>query len=157
MFSYVLKIVGAISLVFVLALILTQKWWFNPYISRSSSFWQTFCLALISGLMLCVVPALLGSSDNDEFIFADFSEFLTYTGFCSLLITGGLAVFWRHTAKQEARARNEARNKEDARVHFALAMNSLREGNIDSAFREYQIVKELDENLASELYDQIFS
>lgn len=160
MFLYVLRIVGAMSLVFVIALIVTQKWWFNQTVSRSASFWQTFCLALISGLVLCVVPALLGSSDNDEFIFTDFSEFLAYAGFCTLLITAGVIVYWRHRAKEEVeevREKNEEKNKDDARAYFALAINYLTKGDIDSALRAYQNVEERDEVLASELYDQIFS
>lgn len=58
---------------------------------------------------------------------------------------------------EEARAKNEAKNKDDARAYFALAINHLTDGDIDSALREYQIVKELDEVLASKLYDQIFN
>ncbi|MEA3225588.1 MAG: hypothetical protein U9Q07_06520 [Planctomycetota bacterium] len=44
-----------------------------------------------------------------------------------------------------------------AKAHFTLAMNSLSNGDMDLALKEYQIVKEQDEVLASELYDQIFS
>jgi hypothetical protein len=178
-FLFVLRIVGAISLVFVVALFITSKLLYKQIVCRSSSsrfFWEIFYPALTTGLVLLVVPALLGSSDNDEFIFTDFSEFLEYTGFCTLLITAGVAVFGRHyqeakeTEKQiieseeeAARARNRAKeearaeNKDDAKNHFELAINYLTEGEIDSALREYQIVKELDDVLAGELYDRIFS
>lgn len=55
------------------------------------------------------------------------------------------------------RAARDGRNKDDARAHFALAIDYLTEGDIDSATREYQIVEGLDKTLASELYDRIFS
>ena len=105
------------------------------------------------GLALFVVPVLLGSIEDDEFIFTDFGQFLEFAGLCTLLITAGVIVYWRHIAKEEARAKNE----DDARAYFALAINYLTEGDIDSALRAYQTVKELDEVLASELYDRIFS
>lgn len=62
----------------------------------------------------------------------------------------------RNRAKEKARAKSEAQDKGHAAAHFALAINYLTQGDTESAFREYQIVEELDENLAGELYDRIF-
>jgi len=45
----------------------------------------------------------------------------------------------------------------EASSHFELAVNYLTEGDKDSAIREYQIIKDLDKELANELYDRIFS
>ena len=51
---------------------------------------------------------------------------------------------------------SDAQNKADARAHCALAIRSVAEGDKDSAIRAYQRIEELDEDLAKELYGQIF-
>jgi len=162
-FLYLLRIVGVVSLVFVIALIVSQKWWYKQIIRRSVSsrfFWKIFCPALTTGLIICIVPVLLGTSDSDEFFFTDFNEFLAYTGFCTFLITGGVLIYWKHWAKEETekeRAKNEVKNKDDAKDHFELATNYIIQGDKESAMREYQIIEHLDKELAGELYDRIFS
>ena len=156
MFLFVLRIVGAMSLVFVIALIVSQKWWYRRTVRRSMSssfFWEILCPTLITGLVICVVPALLGSSDNNEKIFYDINEFLAYVGFCSLLITGGITIYRKHWTKEETKKRA----KYEAKNHFDLAKNYIIQGDKESAMREYQIIEDLDKELAEELYERIFS
>ena len=161
MFANVLKIVGAVSLVFVLAFTVTFGLGYSRTVHRSSSskfFWY-IVPALIWGFWLCFLPSLVhGNSEGyGRLIFNDFSEFLARTGFYTLPITAGVVVYWIYWSKEEARAKKDAQNKDDAKVHCTLAMHFLSKGDIDLALKEYQIVKERDEVLATELYDQIFS
>lgn len=44
----------------------------------------------------------------------------------------------------------------DAEVHFALRVAYLKYGDKDSAIEEYKIIKELDKELAKELFKYIY-
>ena len=126
----------------------------------SRFFWNIFCPVITTGFILCVVPALLGSSDSEEFLFSNFSEFLEYCGFCTILITVGILIYFKYWEKEETkkiRAEDKIKNMGDAKNHFELATSYIMQGDKDSAMREYQIIENLDKELAEELYERIFS
>ena len=50
-----------------------------------------------------------------------------------------------------------AQNPNHARAHFCLGMTYNAQADINDAFAQYKILKKLDEALARELYDAIFS
>ena len=103
MLSFLLIIVGSISLIFNLVLIMTHRLWHNKVEFRnalSKFFWEIFCPAIIIGFVICVVPVLFGSDKSGERVWTNLSGLLAFFGFCSLLIAGGVVEFWGHEAKQ---------------------------------------------------------
>jgi len=101
--SFLLIIVGSISIAFALVLIMTYRLWHNKLEFRnalSKFYWEIFCPAIIIGFVICVVPVLFGSEENGERMWTNLSALLASFGFCSLLISGGVVEFWGHKAKE---------------------------------------------------------